>query len=322
MRRNRHVQRDDGGDGDLNECAECGNTKRLSEDPSDPGTYYCKSCWAAYGGGAAEGSTASPVVAAAPTAAAAPAGTVDAVLVCTVQSVVGDAFATSQIEEALLKTHLNAEQAIDWLLSGGSARSAPATAPVAASAAAAVATAATVAAAAASSTAAAACPKKPVAVSMPTERKVLVLRSSKPVVSKPVAAAAAVGGSAASASPVPRKGGAAPKSSATSSQKKPAGRAPSAPRKPPVMEAGDGKLHLNMVVIGHVDAGKSTMMGHLLFKLGCVARSTMHKFEKESKTAGKASFKFAWVLDADDDEVRGCGLIRCPRGHLRGCAAS
>lgn len=312
MRRNRHVQRDDGGDGDLNECAECGNTKRLSEDPSDPGTYYCKSCWAAYGGGAAEGSTAPPVAAAAPTAAAAPAGTVDAVLVCTVQSVVGDAFAASQIEEALLKTHLNAEQAIDWLLSGGSARSDPATAPAAASA----------AAAAAASTAAAACPKKPVAASMPTERKVLVLRSSKPVASKPVAAAAAVGGSAASASPMPRKGGAAPKSSAISSQKKPAARAPTAPRKPPVMEAGDGKLHLNMVVIGHVDAGKSTMMGHLLFKLGCVARSTMHKFEKESKTAGKASFKFAWVLDADDDEVRGRGLIRCLRGHLSGCAAS
>lgn len=40
-----------------------------------------------------------------------------------------------------------------------------------------------------------------------------------------------------------------------------------------------GKLRLNMVVIGHVDAGKSTIMGHLLYQLGHVTQRQMHKYE-------------------------------------------
>jgi elongation factor 1 alpha-like protein len=53
---------------------------------------------------------------------------------------------------------------------------------------------------------------------------------------------------------------------------------------------------LNMVVIGHVDSGKSTLMGHLLFLLGSVSQKVMHKHEKESKKIGKQSFMYAWVL--------------------------
>jgi hypothetical protein len=76
--------------------------------------------------------------------------------------------------------------------------------------------------------------------------------------------------------------------------------------------------HLTMVVTGHVDAGKSTLVGHLLFKCGLVSQKTMHKYEKESRaigsdddgddsddddehrsviSAGKGSFSFAWVTD-------------------------
>jgi elongation factor 1 alpha-like protein len=65
---------------------------------------------------------------------------------------------------------------------------------------------------------------------------------------------------------------------------------------------GVPKEHLNMVVIGHVDAGKSTIMGHMLFLLGQVSQKTMHKYEKDSKTQGKGSFAFAWVLDEHDEE--------------------
>ena len=65
------------------------------------------------------------------------------------------------------------------------------------------------------------------------------------------------------------------------------------------------KPNLNLVVIGHVDAGKSTLMGHLLFKTGNVDRKRMHKFEKESRESGKASFKYAWVLDEHDEEREG-----------------
>uniref|UniRef100_K3W8G1 Tr-type G domain-containing protein n=1 Tax=Globisporangium ultimum (strain ATCC 200006 / CBS 805.95 / DAOM BR144) TaxID=431595 RepID=K3W8G1_GLOUD len=63
-----------------------------------------------------------------------------------------------------------------------------------------------------------------------------------------------------------------------------------------------GKTKISMVVIGHVDAGKSTITGHLLYQLGYVSQKMMHKYEKESREAGKSSFAYAWVMDADDEE--------------------
>merc|ERR1712066_958067 len=56
-------------------------------------------------------------------------------------------------------------------------------------------------------------------------------------------------------------------------------------------------LHINIVVIGHVDAGKSTSTGHLIYKCGGIDKRTIEKFEKESAESGKSSFKYAWVLD-------------------------
>lgn len=61
---------------------------------------------------------------------------------------------------------------------------------------------------------------------------------------------------------------------------------------------------LNLVIIGHVDSGKSTLMGHLLFKLGRVDKNDMHKFEKISEQYGKGSFKFAYVMDENEEERR------------------
>jgi hypothetical protein len=66
---------------------------------------------------------------------------------------------------------------------------------------------------------------------------------------------------------------------------------------------GNAKQRISMVVIGHVDAGKSTITGHLLYQLGYVSQRMMHKFEKESRDAGKSSFAYAWVMDADEEEV-------------------
>jgi len=60
---------------------------------------------------------------------------------------------------------------------------------------------------------------------------------------------------------------------------------------------GKEKAHINIVVIGHVDAGKSTTTGHLIYKCGGIDKRTIEKFEKESKDMGKASLKYAWVLD-------------------------
>jgi len=60
---------------------------------------------------------------------------------------------------------------------------------------------------------------------------------------------------------------------------------------------GREKIHINIVVIGHVDAGKSTTTGHLIYKCGGIDKRTIEKFEKEAQEMGKASFKYAWVLD-------------------------
>jgi len=51
-----------------------------------------------------------------------------------------------------------------------------------------------------------------------------------------------------------------------------------------------------------VDAGKSTLMGHLLYQLGFVGKKAMHKFEQDSRKAGKGSFAYAWVLDETEEE--------------------
>jgi len=60
---------------------------------------------------------------------------------------------------------------------------------------------------------------------------------------------------------------------------------------------GKDKAHINIVVIGHVDAGKSTTTGHLIYKCGGIDKRTIEKFEKEAAELGKGSFKYAWVLD-------------------------
>jgi len=57
------------------------------------------------------------------------------------------------------------------------------------------------------------------------------------------------------------------------------------------------KTHINIVVIGHVDSGKSTTTGHLIYKCGGIDKRAIEKFEKEAAEMGKGSFKYAWVLD-------------------------
>ena len=57
------------------------------------------------------------------------------------------------------------------------------------------------------------------------------------------------------------------------------------------------KTHVSLVVIGHVDAGKSTTTGHLIYKCGGIDKKTIDKYEREANELGKSSFKYAWVLD-------------------------
>lgn len=60
---------------------------------------------------------------------------------------------------------------------------------------------------------------------------------------------------------------------------------------------GKQKPHVSLVVIGHVDSGKSTTTGHLVFKCGGVDQRVIDKLEKEAKELGKDSFKFAFLMD-------------------------
>lgn len=62
------------------------------------------------------------------------------------------------------------------------------------------------------------------------------------------------------------------------------------------------KPHLNLVVIGHVDHGKSTTTGHLLFLTGHLDQRTLQQIEEEAKKSGKEFAKYAWVLDKLKEE--------------------
>ena len=64
----------------------------------------------------------------------------------------------------------------------------------------------------------------------------------------------------------------------------------------------EGRDLLSLVVVGHVDAGKSTLMGHLLVKLKVVDDRTMHRNRTEAARLGKESFSFAFVLDESEEE--------------------
>ncbi|KAF7352813.1 Eukaryotic polypeptide chain release factor 3 [Mycena venus] len=65
---------------------------------------------------------------------------------------------------------------------------------------------------------------------------------------------------------------------------------------------GDVKEHLNIVFIGHVDAGKSTMGGNLLYITGMVDKRTMEKYEREAKEAGRETWYLSWALDSTPQE--------------------
>jgi len=73
----------------------------------------------------------------------------------------------------------------------------------------------------------------------------------------------------------------------------------------------EGKKHLGIVVVGHVDAGKSTTTGHLMFKLGGIDERTLQKLKDEAAAQGKSSFAFAFFMDKSKDERARGVTIAC-----------
>ncbi len=62
------------------------------------------------------------------------------------------------------------------------------------------------------------------------------------------------------------------------------------------------KPNMNVVFVGHVDAGKSTTVGRMLFDGGAVSEQEMAKFKEEAQKHGKAGFEFAYVMDNIKEE--------------------
>src|SRR5690606_40743978 len=62
------------------------------------------------------------------------------------------------------------------------------------------------------------------------------------------------------------------------------------------------KPHMNLAVIGHIDHGKSTFVGRLMYDAGAVPTHIIEKYKEEAKQKGKESFAFAWVMDSLKEE--------------------
>ncbi|KAK5166836.1 translation termination factor GTPase eRF3 [Saxophila tyrrhenica] len=63
-----------------------------------------------------------------------------------------------------------------------------------------------------------------------------------------------------------------------------------------------GKEHVNVIFLGHVDAGKSTLGGSILYATGMVDERTMEKYKREAKDLGRESWYLSWALDQTKEE--------------------
>uniref|UniRef100_A0A7S4GKQ8 Tr-type G domain-containing protein n=2 Tax=Sar TaxID=2698737 RepID=A0A7S4GKQ8_OXYMA len=71
------------------------------------------------------------------------------------------------------------------------------------------------------------------------------------------------------------------------------------------------KEHLSIVICGHVDSGKSTTTGHLLFELGGLPERELDKLRQEADRLGKSSFAFAFFMDRQKEERERGVTIAC-----------
>ena len=62
------------------------------------------------------------------------------------------------------------------------------------------------------------------------------------------------------------------------------------------------KPHLNLAFIGHVDHGKSTLVGRLMYDTGAIDPHVIDEYRKEAAAKGKATFEYAWVMDSLKEE--------------------
>jgi peptide chain release factor subunit 3 len=79
----------------------------------------------------------------------------------------------------------------------------------------------------------------------------------------------------------------------------------------------DLRDHLNVVFIGHIDAGKSTLAGQILFLTGGVDKRTIEKYEKEAKEKNREGWYMAYIMDTNEEERTKGITVEVGRAHFQ-----
>lgn len=83
-----------------------------------------------------------------------------------------------------------------------------------------------------------------------------------------------------------------------------------------LLEEVYGKEHVNIIFIGHVDAGKSTLGGSILYSTGMVDERTMDKYKREAREAGRETWYLSWALDLTKEERSKGKTVEVGRGFF------
>ena len=78
----------------------------------------------------------------------------------------------------------------------------------------------------------------------------------------------------------------------------------------------DPREHINIVFIGHVDAGKSTLSGSILYITDRVDKRTIERFEREAKERNRDSWFLAYIMDTSDEERAKGKTVEVGRAHF------
>jgi peptide chain release factor subunit 3 len=81
-------------------------------------------------------------------------------------------------------------------------------------------------------------------------------------------------------------------------------------------EETDSRQHLNVVFIGHVDAGKSTIGGQILYLSDMVDERTIQKYEREAKDKNRESWYMAYIMDTNEEERAKGKTVEVGRAHF------
>lgn len=85
---------------------------------------------------------------------------------------------------------------------------------------------------------------------------------------------------------------------------------------PSMLKEGDPREHMNIVFIGHVDAGKSTLSGNILYLTDNVDKRTIERYEKEAKERNRESWFLAFIMDTNEEERAKGKTVEVGKAHF------